>query len=125
MSRRPPVLHPDDLKLWARVTATVRPRPGMEAPRPAAATPVAKPAEPIAAMRLPVAAAAKGKAPAPKPPPGSIEPNRRRRIVREMVEARIDLHGLDYDGARAVLTGFLLRAVDDGYRACLVITGKG
>jgi DNA-nicking Smr family endonuclease len=24
-----------------------------------------------------------------------------------------------------VLTGFVLRAVDEGYRACLIITGKG
>jgi DNA-nicking Smr family endonuclease len=125
MSRRAPPLHPDDLKLWARVTATVRPRPGMASPAIPETPPVVKPAEPIAAMRL-------GPAPVAKPqkakvvrPPDDIEPNRKRGIVRDRPEARIDLHGMDYDTARAVLQGFVLRAVDDGYRACLVITGKG
>ena len=32
---------------------------------------------------------------------------------------------MDQDRARAVLTGFLLRAYDEGLRAVLVITGKG
>jgi DNA-nicking Smr family endonuclease len=56
-----------------------------------------------------------------------IEPRRKHRIAKEREEigARLDLHGLDQDRARAVLEGFLRRAWDDGYRAVLVITGKG
>ena len=56
-----------------------------------------------------------------------IEPNRRHRIAREREEigARIDLHGLTQDRARAALDAFLQRAFADGWRAVLVITGKG
>lgn len=66
-------------------------------------------------------------APIDPPPPDRIEPNRQRRIVREResLDRRLDLHGLDQDGAKAALFRFLRRAHDDGYRAVLVITGKG
>jgi DNA-nicking Smr family endonuclease len=74
-------------------------------------------------------------APAPRPavpaaspaPPERIEPNRKRRIVRRSdgLDARIDLHGLDQDKARAALHSFLLDAHAGGARAVLVITGKG
>ncbi|MBN9320203.1 MAG: hypothetical protein BGN86_09960 [Caulobacterales bacterium 68-7] len=127
MTRRPPQLPIDDLKLWARVTSTVRPRPGKSQPVIPEAQPPAPKPEPIAAMRVPVGPPPKTKAkgPKPAPPPEVIEPNRKRRIVRDRPEARLDLHGLDQDRARAVLESFVLRAVDDGYRACLIITGKG
>ena len=56
-----------------------------------------------------------------------IEPRRRHRIAkaREEIGARIDLHGMTQDQARAALNAFLVRAFDDGWRAVLVITGKG
>ncbi|MDB5428076.1 MAG: hypothetical protein JWR43_2051 [Phenylobacterium sp.] len=56
-----------------------------------------------------------------------IEPRRKRRIARERdpIGARLDLHGLDQDRARGVLERFLARAWDEGFRAVLVITGKG
>eukprot|EP01035_Chromulina_nebulosa_P050284 gene50285-biopygen35353 len=56
-----------------------------------------------------------------------IEPNRRHRIAREREEigGRIDLHGLTQDKAQATLEGFLKGAWNEGYRAVLVITGKG
>jgi DNA-nicking Smr family endonuclease len=59
--------------------------------------------------------------------PQGIEPNRQRRLVRERdpIDARIDLHGLDQDRARAALERFLTWAHGQGYRAVLVITGKG
>jgi DNA-nicking Smr family endonuclease len=65
------------------------------------------------------------------PSPGGegkpIEPNRRHRITkaREEIGARLDLHGMDQDRARAALDAFLRRAWDEGLRAVLVITGKG
>jgi DNA-nicking Smr family endonuclease len=78
------------------------------------------------------------KGPAPQPAPKrasssparilhAIEPNRERRLARgvDVLEARIDLHGLDQDRARDALERFLLRAQAEGYRAALVITGKG
>ncbi|MFN9711591.1 MAG: Smr/MutS family protein [Alphaproteobacteria bacterium] len=56
-----------------------------------------------------------------------IEPNRRHRIAREREEigGRIDLHGLTQDRARVALERFLQGAWAEGYRAILVITGKG
>ena len=56
-----------------------------------------------------------------------IEPRRKHRIAKERdpIGARIDLHGLDQERAQAALEAFVLRAWDDGYRAVLVITGKG
>jgi DNA-nicking Smr family endonuclease len=120
-------LRPDETHLWGHVTATVRPLPGRATPAP---PPVARPESgtPDAPARVPVAAAAAAK---PKPKavraPEAIEPGRKRRIVRghEPLEARIDLHGMTYDRARAALEAFLLRAWDEGAREALVITGKG
>jgi DNA-nicking Smr family endonuclease len=62
------------------------------------------------------------------PAPGKeIEPGRKHRIAKERdpIGARIDLHGMDQDRAKAALEAFLLRAWEDGLRAVLVITGKG
>ena len=60
-------------------------------------------------------------------PPANVDPNLHRRLARgrEALAARIDLHGLTQDAAHAALTGFVRRAVDDGWRAILVITGRG
>ena len=60
-------------------------------------------------------------------PPSDVEAALQRRLARgrEALAARIDLHGLTQDAARAALTGFVQRSVDDGWRAVLVITGKG
>jgi DNA-nicking Smr family endonuclease len=117
-------LKPDELRIWGLVAATVHPFPGRETPKtPAKAS--AK-GEGAPALVPPVTP------PSPKPtrPRSSlevIEPRRKHRIAKEREEigARLDLHGLDQDRARAALEGFLRRAWDEGYRAVLVITGKG
>jgi DNA-nicking Smr family endonuclease len=85
--------------------------------------------------RIPIAPFTIGQAagtphrPAPPKPTDThpIEPGRKRRIVRgrDEIAARLDLHGMDQDRARAALIGFLQRAQADGARAVLVITGKG
>lgn len=135
-------LKPEERHIWGLVAATVHPLPGKATP--------AEPLPPLSwggAGREVTGAGKAGssKAPAPGPqfstrpelrsvhPPHKgegkkhIEPNRRHRIVRERedIGARLDLHGLDQDRARAVLDAFLARAWDEGYRAVLVITGKG
>lgn len=119
-------LRAEEAHLWGHVIATVRPLPGRLLPEPEK-KPAAK-ATPDAPALLPVAAAPKSQ-PRPKvpKPPEKIEPGRQRRIVRghEPLEARIDLHGMTYDSAKAALEAFLLRAWDDGCREALVITGKG
>ena len=41
------------------------------------------------------------------------------------MDARLALHGLDFDRARAALRAFVQRGVTQGWRHVLVITGKG
>lgn len=113
-------LKPDEQRIWSMVAATVHPLTGRGAPKPA------RPQTLDAAARI-----------EPKRPGDSkqklrealegIEPNRRHRIAKEREEigARVDLHGMTQDRARANLEAFLVRAYDDGWRAVLVITGKG
>ncbi len=118
--------------LWAAVAATVRLAPGRAPPPPpevAAPTAPATPAKAVglAKMSLAVPAPARLKPRQPYAAPETIEPRRKRRIVRgrDEIAGRLDLHGLDQDRARQALHDFLLRAHADGARAVLVITGKG
>jgi DNA-nicking Smr family endonuclease len=59
--------------------------------------------------------------------PARIDRRRYDRLVRGKLEpeARLDLHGMTRDAARAALIGFLLGAQARGTRLVLVITGKG
>ena len=121
-------LKPDEARLWSHVASTVKPRPGKALPvlGAEAAKPKADPRAPPA--HLPVTpVAARAQRPKPPPPPDPIEPGRKRRIVRgrDPLEARIDLHFMTHDQARAALEAFLLRAHAEGLREVLVITGKG
>jgi DNA-nicking Smr family endonuclease len=120
-------LRPDELRVWSLVAGTVHPLPGRATPAPA------EPAAAALAEALPTRATPSPSPALPKPRPQprvgleDIEPNRRWRIQRERdpIGARLDLHGLDQDRARTTLDGFLRRAFDEGFRAVLVITGKG
>jgi len=98
-------------------------------PEPAAPTIQAAPSRGAGPTTKFVAEPAKAQ-PKPHQPyaaPETIEPRRKRRIVRgrDEIAGRLDLHGLDQDRARQALHDFLLRAHADGARAVLVITGKG
>lgn len=116
-------LRPEEVNLWAKVAATVRPAAGRMVPKAEAGGPSDD--APIQRTSYP--------RPAPRPhhhrhgAPDPIEPRRLRRLTREREEfgPRIDLHGMSQDKARAALESFLRRACDDGWRAVLVITGKG
>jgi DNA-nicking Smr family endonuclease len=138
MKRDPDI---EDLRLWAVVSSTVRPlRPsslalaGRDARKARgvgeseAATAAKKP-KPTAKQPHPVAARPALPTRGREGPglPADVDPNLRRRLARgrEALAARIDLHGLTQDAARAALNGFVRRSVDDGWRAVLVITGKG
>lgn len=122
-------LKPEEARLWGRVAETVKPRPGKSVPKVEA---VAAPAKPQvdprdSPARLPVQAQPKASRVKAVAPPDPIEPGRKRRIVRgrDPLEARIDLHFMTHDRARAALESFLLRAHAEGVREVLVITGKG
>jgi len=133
-------LKPEERHIWGMVASTVHPLPGR-------ATPVlpspdgegqAAPAAGVGKSRSSSDSALQPTLPHPTSPlarPPSplregnkaIEPRRKHRIAkaREPIGARLDLHGLDQDRARGVLERFLARAWDEGFRAVLVITGKG
>ncbi|HVN02549.1 MAG TPA: Smr/MutS family protein [Caulobacteraceae bacterium] len=142
MKRAPDV---EDLRLWAVVTATVRPlrhaaslpfvgKGDGEAGRvgESDAAPVSKasqgsgrPQPTTARSALPTKGRERGRE--GPTPPGIVEPGLHRRLARgrEALAARIDLHGMTQDAARAALTAFIRRSAEDGWRAVLVITGKG
>lgn len=113
-------LKPDEVKIWSMVAATVHPLTGRGAHKPA------MPQTLDAAARIAPKRAETSRKGLREAVDG-IEPNRRHRIAREREEigGRIDLHGLTQDRARAALEGFLHGAWNDGWRAVLVITGKG
>ena len=134
----------EDLRLWSVVSATVRPlkpakaavasagKAGREAVGASAAAVTASsgPSKARRAPALPVAVAHRHPLPlkgSEPPPPQDVEANLRHRLARgrEALAARIDLHGMTHDAARAALTRFVERSAADGWRAVLVITGKG
>lgn len=128
MVKRP--IRPEEEKLWSLVASTVRPKPGRKAQAMASAPPPPAPTGRVTdpAARIPVAEAqALARYRPPWLGPEEIEPRRKHRIARERdpIGARIDLHGMVQDQARSALMAFLRRAQDEGYRAVLVITGKG
>ena len=120
-------LKPEERHIWGMVAATIHPMPGRRIPKPqpdAASAPAPAHLPPPKLPASPAKPASKAKTPTQLE---GIEPNRRHRIAkaREEIGARLDLHGLDQDRARGVLERFLTRAWDEGFRAVLIITGKG
>jgi DNA-nicking Smr family endonuclease len=118
-------LRPEERHIWGMVAATVHPLPGKATPKEQPGDALPAPRSAAAAARIAVTSPAK--AAKPRQSFEAIEPNRRHRIAkaREEIGARLDLHGLTQDRARATLERFLVRAWDEGFRAVLVITGKG
>jgi DNA-nicking Smr family endonuclease len=140
VAKKPPPAPEDDKRLWKLVASTVIPR-APEKPekmrskariRPVKSATALPPGQPThLASIAPLRVAPEELKPAPlkalKSPADRIEPNRKRRIAKEHdpIGARLDMHGLDQDQARATLEGFIRRAYDDRHRAVLIITGKG
>ena len=127
MRRKPDT---EDLRLWSVVAATVRPlKPSRAAPQAEVASSTPPPQGARAAPPPPPRK--HGPAPPlirhPAPPPADVEAALHRRLSRgrEALAARIDLHGMTHDGARAALARFIERSANEGWRAVLVITGKG
>ena len=118
-------LKPEENRLWRAVASTVVPYAGRSLPPdpPQPPRPVVH-SRPQAHPEPPRPVAAPRKVPAAL---HAIEPNRARRIIigREAIGARLDLHGLSQDRARAALETFIRRAHAEGQRAVLVITGRG
>jgi DNA-nicking Smr family endonuclease len=120
---------PEELALWRETMKRARPL----AKRPAGLGARPEPLQPSAA-RAP--APAPGALPRPAPVTVSTErvkpvPALPAKLVRalsrgsEAIDARIDLHGMTQERARATIERFLSYARARGYRLVLVVTGKG
>jgi DNA-nicking Smr family endonuclease len=122
--RGPGTLRPEDRALWSEIGKSVTPLPG----RPAAGV-EAGALTPAADASMPVAPAAEPAPSIPKTPPPltMLDRRARQRIARGRVEidARLDLHGMSLERARARLAHFLATAQTRGAGIVLVITGKG
>ena len=103
----------EDLRLWHRAIADVRPLPGRKPPEAraeiTALAPEIRPSESQASRH-----------------PG-LEGTLRQRLRRGRIEIedRLDLHGLRQKEAHGALDAFLSQAQTRGARLLLVITGKG
>ena len=124
-------LHADEAQLWARVMASVRPlRPAAPTPAPVVATP-AKPEKPpkAKAIRTPMVPAPPplAKAPPRAPRPGvTLDGGWDKRLTKGAVvpDTAIDLHGHTLASAHALLDAGLDRAIGNGDRVLLLVTGK-
>jgi DNA-nicking Smr family endonuclease len=126
----------EEIELWRKVTADVRPSSARSRRRAAAAadqeaSPTASPATKPKAERAALGAAVKpAKKPTPEPPPAppsDLDHRTRTKLRRGRieVEARLDLHGLRQSEAQSALTSFLRQAQANGARMAIVVTGKG
>jgi DNA-nicking Smr family endonuclease len=115
-------LSEDDLRVWRKVQATVRPFAGRRV-GPVAAPPGAPEPAPAALHRPPTEPLQA----APKKPGPLADASGARRVRRGHVEveARLDLHGHGQDDAFQALASFLVQARAARMRTVLVITGKG
>ena len=120
--------------LWRAAMRDVEPLPGHALPPKPPAAVIEPPAEPKPAATQP-ASRPRGK---PQPVPTELPtltyartPGLDRRTSERLkrgqmpIEARLDLHGMTQDQARRALDGFITHAYDRGFRAVLIITGKG
>lgn len=118
-------LAPDEAELWQRVTATIRPlsREPVEAndvmPSPATAPPKPASKPPTALKRRPIVAP-------PKPMPGNtLDGSWDRRLNAGTIspDRTLDLHGHNLDTAYGAIDVALERAIANGERVVLLITG--
>jgi DNA-nicking Smr family endonuclease len=121
--RSPRGLNPADRALWGEITKSIKPLRERQTELPADEAAVDAPHEytrPLEPRRP---------QPASKisPPLAGLDRRTRARVARGRVaiDARIDLHGLTLERARARLSAFLLSAQGTGASLVLVITGKG
>ena len=117
-------LSDDEQALWLGVARSIRP---LSRRRPAAAPEIDDSKRPAA--KAPSRREARQEPPPEKkaPPLAPLGRRLKQRVARgrEVIDARLDLHGLTQSEAHAALSRFLQRAQADGARIVLVVTGKG
>lgn len=120
MARERP-LSAEERALWTRVAATVRPLFGRAAVAALPASPAPEPGLPPVRPSLPPVIG-----PSKAVPGETLDAGWDRRLARGLVapERTIDLHGHTLASAHATLDHALARAVADGVRLLLVVTGR-
>ncbi len=119
--------------LWANAVRDVKPLRGERTEAPAIqVTPKSEPEAPVTGGKPAPAEQSAKTATHHRPPPVSppltgLDRRTRQRLARGQAEfeARLDLHGLSVENARAALVRFLAESSASGRRLVLVITGKG
>lgn len=128
----------NDLALWQKVTADIKPLKrraavGERTPKPAASAPPASLEPALERKTAPPVPALPPAPPAPALPalkPGTTAGLDRRtaqRLRRGQLDiaGKLDLHGLTQSAAHRALRQFVEEAAHDGKRCVLVVTGKG
>jgi DNA-nicking Smr family endonuclease len=128
-SRRSRFLSREEIELWNKVTADVRPARGRRrraSEEQPAESPEPKKGSAGAAAPAPPPAEKKSR-PRPAAPPAEIDHRTRTKLRRGRLEvdAKLDLHGLRQAEAQMALYDFLRRAQAAGARMAIVVTGKG
>ena len=118
-------LSPDELGLWRKVAASVRPLPKKALPPLAAIAPA--PIQPSPVQCVPLLQVKPAEASKPGPQISSLDQSTERRIRRGRmgVDGRLDLHGYTQAHAHIALMRFLSSQRARGARLVLIITGKG
>lgn len=121
MTRKPRELSGEERRLWTRVAAGVKPRPGKSAHLRAEASHEAR------SLRAAPAAPAPAVAPAKRHAPHPADRSAEKRVRRGKLDigGALDLHGHTQLSARAALERFVRAAQRRGDRVVLVVTGAG
>jgi DNA-nicking Smr family endonuclease len=129
MSRRRP-LSEDEHALWTGFTRSIKPLQRVRSLAKSAGAAMLSTADAKAQpVSTPRSSADQEKPPAArKPPPlAPLERRFKQRVARgrDLIDARLDLHGFTQREAHAALLRFLRAAQADGARVALIVTGKG
>lgn len=119
-SKRRRLLSAEERVLWSTVTKTIAPLRDSEVPDAVELVEQVVPSRPEASAKS-------GSAVRQVPPLAPLGRRMRTRVVRgkEVIDGRLDLHGLTQSEAHATLLRFLRTASARDARLVLVITGKG
>lgn len=131
-------LTPEEMELWRKVAQSAQ---RFHPERPQVPDPLPKP-KPIRVAKPRIGSFEMGSAAPADRPPHRLMPGLSEQMARQPVrmdkkmfgkmkrgkmlpDGKLDLHGMTQEQAHPALTGFILRAQNEGKRLVLVVTGKG
>jgi DNA-nicking Smr family endonuclease len=117
-------LSADEQHLWGDVARSVAPLRRTRTPEMGGSQDILSP---LPARKIPASLAGHLPSLASPPPLAPIDRRARQKLARgrDMIDARVDLHGMTQAQAHGALRRFLLNAQAEGARYVLIVTGKG